>query len=159
MSSTAEQLLQDRMDVADAIYRYASTIDTKDHDGLRAVLADDLWAQYGNADPVSGGDVLAKWIAEATDPMLWQHHLLSVYHTDIEGDTARALTYHTSYQLPKDDPEHVLLLVGRYHQELRRGATGWQLTRIVFEILWGERRADVGGYLAEVGGAGPHPIP
>ena len=159
MAATAEQLLQDRLDVADAIYRYASTIDTKDAQGLRAVLADDLWAQYGNAEPISGGDTVAEWIAGAIEGMAWQHHLLSVYHTDIDGDTAKALTYHTSYQLAKDDPTTVFVLVGRYHQQLRRGDDGWQLTRIVFEILWGERRQDTTGYLAEVGGTGPHPIP
>ena len=159
MAASAEQLLQDRLDVADAIYRYASTIDTKDAKGLRTVLADDLWAQYGNAEPITCGDTVAEWIAGAIEGMAWQHHLLSVYHTDIDGDTAKALTYHTSYQLTKDDPTTVFVLVGRYHQQLRRGDDGWQLTRIVFEILWGERRQDTTGYLAEVGGTGPHPIP
>jgi hypothetical protein len=154
-----EQLLRDRLDVADAIYRYASTIDTFDNAGLRAVLADDVWAQYGNAEPVTGGDALAEWIDGATNDLVWQHHLLSVYHTDITGDTATALTYHTSYQLPRADPATVVVLVGRYHQQLRRGADGWLLTRIVFEILWGERRSDTTGYLAEVGGHGPRPIP
>jgi SnoaL-like domain len=153
------QLLQDRLDVADAIYRYASTIDTWDHTGLRAVLADDLWAQYGNAAPITGGDAVAEWIAGATKDLVWQHHLLSVYHTDITGDTATALTYHTSYQLPEDDPTTVIQLVGRYHQQLRRGANGWQLTRLVFEILWSERRQDTAGALAAVGGHGPRPIP
>jgi len=157
--STAAQLLQDRLDVADAIYRYASTIDTKDRAGLRAVLADDLWAQYGNAEPVVGGDNVAEWIAGATEDMLWQHHLLSVYHIEIDGDVAKALTYHTSYQVHKDDPDTVLVLIARYHQQLRRGANGWQLVRLVFEILWGERRQDTTGYLADVGGRGPHPIP
>ncbi|HEY5874661.1 MAG TPA: nuclear transport factor 2 family protein [Ilumatobacteraceae bacterium] len=152
------QLLQDRLDVADAIYRYASCIDTWDEKGLRAVLADDVWAQYGNTDPISGGDALAAWIAESTKDLVWQHHLLSVYHTEIDGDTAKALTYHTSYQLPKDDPETVRVLVARYQQQLRRGANGWQLTRIVFEILWGERRQDTTGFLAELGGHGPHPV-
>jgi ketosteroid isomerase-like protein len=159
MSLATEQLLQDRLDVADTIYRYASTIDTKDHAGLRSVLADDLWAQYGNAEPITGGEAVASWIAEAIEPMAWQHHLLSVYHTEIDGDTATALTYHTSYQLAKDDPDHVLLLVGRYHQRLRRHDDGWKLSRLVFEILWGEKRADENGYLAAVGGAGPHPVP
>jgi hypothetical protein len=156
---TPLQLLQDRLDVADTIYRYASCIDTWDEKGLRAVLADDLWAQYGNADPISGGDTVAAWIAEATTDLIWQHHLLSVYHTEIDGDTAKALTYHTSYQLAKDDPDTVRVLVARYHQQLRRGANGWQLSRIVFEILWGERRQDSTGFLAEVGGRGPHPLP
>ena len=103
--------------------------------------------------------LLAEWIDGATNDLVWQHHLLSVYHTDIDGDTAEALTYHTSYQLPRADPSTVVVLVGRYHQQLRRGADGWLLTRIVFEILWGERRSDTTGYLAEVGGHGPRPIP
>jgi len=72
--------LQDRMDVTDVLYRYASTIDRFDLAGLRSVLADDLWAQYGNAEPVSGGDAVASWIGEATANVVWQHHLLSVYH-------------------------------------------------------------------------------
>lgn len=159
MITTADQLLQDRLDVADAIYRYASSIDTWDTEGLRAVLADDLWAQYGNAEPITGGSNVAEWIADATKDLAWQHHLLSVYHTEIDGNTATALTYHTSHQLPKDDPTTVFVLVGRYRQQLRRSTAGWQLTRLVFEILWGERRQDTTGYLAEVGGSGPHPIP
>ena len=40
----------------------------------------------------------------ATEDMVWQHHLLSVYHTEIDGDTAKALTYHTSYQLAEGRP-------------------------------------------------------
>jgi len=84
--------------------RYASTIDAFDHAGLRGVLADDVWAQYGNADPVAGGDALARWIEEATATVVWQHHLLSVYHVDIDGDDAKALVYHTSHQLFEEDP-------------------------------------------------------
>ena len=159
MGADAVQLLQDRLDVADTIYRYASTIDRFDHAGLRGLLADDLWAQYGNDEPISGGDAVAGWISGATTGLVWQHHLLSVYHTDIDGDTAKALTYHTSYQLPEADPTTVLVLIGRYHQELRRSAGGWVLTRLVFEILWAERRQDTTGFLDEVGGYGPHPIP
>ena len=158
MDTDALQLLHDRLDVADTIYRYASSIDTWDNAALRAVLADDIWAQYGNDDPISGGDDVAAWIAGATADLAWQHHLLSVYHTEISGDTATALTYHTSYQRPSDDPSGVVVLVGRYHQQLRRSPTGWVLTRLVFEILWGERRHDT-GYLAEIGGSGPHPVP
>ena len=47
------------------------------------------------------------------------------------------------------------MLVGRYRNELRRGADGWRISKLVFEILWGERRKDTTGYLADVGGRGP----
>jgi hypothetical protein len=147
--------LQDRADITDLLYRYASTIDRFDLDGLRGVLADDLWAQYGNAEPVSGGDAVASWIGEAIANVVWQHHLLSVYHVDIDGDRASALVYHTSHQVFEDSPGTAKLLVGRYHNELRRESDGWRISRLVLEILWGEEKADAAGYLALIGGRGP----
>jgi hypothetical protein len=147
--------LQDRSDITDVLYRYASTIDHFDHAGLRSVLADDLWAQYGNAEPIVGGDAVASWIGEAIANVVWQHHLLSVYHVEVDGDTASALVYHTSHQVFEDDPDTAKLLVGRYHNELRRENDGWRITRLVLEILWGEEKADAAGYLALIGGRGP----
>ncbi len=154
-ADTAIRALQDRMDVTDVLYRYASTIDRVDAAGLRSVLADDVWAQYGNAEPVSGGDAVASWIGEATANVVWQHHLLSVYHVEVEGDVARALIYHTSHQVFDDAPDTAKLLVGRYHNELRREQDGWRISRLVLEILWGEEKADAAGYLALIGGRGP----
>jgi len=151
----AVRALQDRMDIIDVLYRYASTIDRFDAAGLRSVLADDVWAQYGNAEPVSGGDAVASWIGEATANVVWQHHLLSVYHVEVEGDLARALVYHTSHQVFDDAPDTAKLLVGRYHNELRREHGGWRISRLVLEILWGEEKADAAGYLALIGGRGP----
>ncbi len=151
----AIRALQDRADITDVLYRYASTIDRFDLDGLRSVLADDLWAQYGNAEPVSGGDAVASWIGEAIANVVWQHHLLSVYHVALDGDRASALVYHTSHQVFEDDPDTAKLLVGRYHNELRREPDGWKISRLVLEILWGEEKADAAGYLALIGGRGP----
>ncbi|HET9737040.1 MAG TPA: nuclear transport factor 2 family protein [Solirubrobacteraceae bacterium] len=147
--------LQDRAEITDVLYRYASTIDRFDRDGLRSLLADDLWAQYGNAEPISGGDAVAAWIAEATASVVWQHHLLSVYHVEVDGDRASALVYHTSHQVFEDDPDTAKLLVGRYQNELRREPDGWRISRLVLEILWGEEKTDATGYLALIGGRGP----
>ena len=151
----AVRALLDRSDVEDTLYRYASCIDRRDLEGVRAVLADDLWAQYGNAEPVVGGDTVVAWIDEYTTDCLWQHHLLSVYHVDIDGDRAKALVYHTSHQLFRSDPETAHKLIARYHNELRREPSGWKISKLVFELLWGERCKDETGLLAEVGGWGP----
>ena len=151
----AIRALQDRMDITDVLYRYASTIDRFDLEGMRRVLADDLWAQYGNADPVVGGGAVAAWIGEAIASVVWQHHLLSVYHVEVDGDRPSALVYHTSHQVFEDDPDTAKLLVGRYHNELRREHDGWKISRLVLEILWGEEKADAAGYLALIGGRGP----
>jgi len=157
-SVSVEQTLrtiQDRIEITDVLYRYASTIDRFDLEGLRDTLADDLWAQYGNADPVIGGDAVVAWIAEAIAPVTWQHHLLSVYHVEVDGEEAKALVYHTSHQLFEDEPESAKVLVGRYYNELRRGGDGWKISRLVLELLWGEAKVDTTGYFALVGGRGP----
>ena len=37
-ADAAVAAIQDRLDITDVLYRYASTIDEFDHDGLRAIL-------------------------------------------------------------------------------------------------------------------------
>jgi ketosteroid isomerase-like protein len=154
-SEPSLKALQDRLDIEDTIYRYASRIDRRDLEGIRATLADDIWAQYGNSEPLVGREAVLGFIDEATRECAWQHHLLSVYHVEVDGDTAKALVYHTSYQQYHGSPDVVHQIVARYHDELRRESEGWRISRLLFEILWGERRGDATGFLAEIGGRGP----
>jgi ketosteroid isomerase-like protein len=154
-TESAIRAIQDRGDITDVLYRYASTIDKFDYEGLRGVLADDIQATYGNADPIDGGDAVAAWIHEMTDNVTWQHHFLSVYHVDVDGDTAKALVYHTSHQLFEEEPDSPKLLVGRYHNELRREPDGWKISKLVLELLWAEAKVDTAGYFELVGGRGP----
>jgi ketosteroid isomerase-like protein len=153
---SAIRSIQDRVEITDVLYRYASTIDKFDTEGLRATLADDITAQYGNAEPITGGDEVAGWIGDAIATVVWQHHLLSVYHVEVAGDTAKALVYHTSHQVFEDDPKSAKLLVGRYHNELRREPDGWKISKLLLELLWGEVKVDAAGYLDLVGGRGPN---
>jgi ketosteroid isomerase-like protein len=147
---------RDRAEITDALYRYASATDRFDYvDGLRSVLADDIVAQYGNSDPLRGVDAVIDFFNDFTSGCVMQHHFLSVYHVDVDGDRAEALVYHTSHQLFDRSPGIVHVLVGRYHDELRRTPDGWKISKLLLELCWGERRADPSGYLADVGGRGP----
>jgi len=154
VDSARLQALEDRTDIAEVLYRYSSAVDSFDTDGLRSTLADDIHAQYGNGDPVDGGDKLVEWISGATATIIWQHHLLNVYHINIDGDQAKTLSYLTSYQVFKENPDAAIILVARYHDELRRTPDGWKISDRVMEVLWGESKADE-GYLANLGGRGP----
>lgn len=151
------QLLRDRVDIEETIYRYATTIDVCDWDGLRSVLADDVQGNYANmrSEPVNGADEMVAWIREATVGPIWQHHLLSVYSVEITGDTAKVLVYHTSHQNYKKDPETIDVLVGRYTNYCVRTSEGWKISNLNLEVGWGEQRKDVTGYFKTVGGRGP----
>jgi hypothetical protein len=149
------RLQLDRADATETLYRYCSTIDRRDMAGLRDTLADDVHARYGNADWVDGADDLVKWIDSATVGTLWQHHFISVYHVDLDGDHATALSYHTSHQMFASDPEVTQAIIARYHDKLARTDTGWKITEKVMEVLWAGERRDPNGRLVAIGGRGP----
>jgi hypothetical protein len=133
--------LVDRQLIEDTLYRYASSIDRGDHDALRSTLADDAVGVYGDNPPLVGADAVMAWITERTAGQAWQHHLLNVYHVDIDGDVASALTYHTSHQATVADPSTVSIIVARYHDKLRRvDGDRWCITYKQMEILRRERR-------------------
>jgi hypothetical protein len=151
--------LQDRFDVTDVLYKYAKSIDSFDREGLRSTLADDIHAQYGNLDPVDGGDALTEWIGGATSSIVWQHHHLSVFTVEVEGDSARALSYLISHQVFEGNLEEVKYLAARYHDELKRTAEGWKISRRVGEFLWAETRRVDNDFLSILGGRGPEVWP
>ena len=154
-TDAAVRALQDRADVTDVLYRYASAIDA--FDSRRA-------ARRAGRRPLGAvrqrrpgrrrrrGRALDR---RGDRTVVWQHHLLSVYHVDVDGDDAKALVYHTSHQVFEDDPDTAKLIVGRYSCELRREPGGWRISRLVLEILWAEDKTDPTGYLALIGGRGP----
>jgi hypothetical protein len=151
------QALKDRVDVIETMSRYAYSIDVNDFETLRSTLADDMTAQYANMhdEPLDGADTVVQWVNEATTGTIWQHHLISVYTVEIDGDTAKALVYHTSYQNYDRAPETADVLVGRYHNEFVRTPDGWKISKLLLEVLWGEQRQDAVGYFETVGGRGP----
>ncbi|MGA8336997.1 MAG: nuclear transport factor 2 family protein, partial [Solirubrobacteraceae bacterium] len=67
---------------------------------------------------------------------------------------AKTLSYLTSYQVFKENPDAAIILVARYHDELRRTAEGWKISKRIMELLWAESKADE-GYIASLGGRGP----
>jgi ketosteroid isomerase-like protein len=140
MNQSDLQELLDRQRITDTIYRYASTIDVKDYARLRETLTDDAVAQYAGADPIEGADAIVKWVDEMCVDKSWQHHMLNVYHVDIEGDEARTLVYHTSHQTTFDEPNKVVVIVARYTHILRRVGSGWKIADLRMMVGWMEER-------------------
>ena len=157
MSTTTESKVTawvDRLEAADAIYRYGAAIDSFDNDAIRAVFDDEITAQYGkNTDVLYGADTVLEFINGFTAECAWQHHFLNVYRADVDGDHAKVLVYHTSHQVFDSAPDTVNVIVARYHNELRRTDGVFRISKLYMEVLWAERRQDTSGYLEAVGGS------
>jgi hypothetical protein len=153
------QALQDRLEITDVVHMYSSAIDSFDKEGLRSVFADDARAEFGVLDPVEGGDAIVEWIFGATSAIDWQHHLLSLYRVNIQGDTATALSNMTSHQVFDGEPDVARILVARYRDELTRTPAGWKISRKVGEFLCAETRRGDDAYLAKVAGSAPKRAP
>lgn len=132
----AVQAILDRQAITDTLYRYASIIDNKDYGALRELFVDDAAARYADREWMEGADQIVAWIEEHSRDQMWQHHLLSVYHIDIDGDTASTLTYHTSHSIHVDEPTTATVIVARYHDELRRVDERWKIARKYMEVGW-----------------------
>jgi ketosteroid isomerase-like protein len=140
MDEGALERLLDRQAIEETLYRYASTIDLKDYATLRTVFVDDVVAQYAGAPEIHGADALVAWIEEMSVDQAFQHHLINVYHVDIDGDVARTYTYHTSHQVKASDPDTDLLIVGRYRDVLHRVDGSWKIAEKRMEVGWMEER-------------------
>src|ERR1700760_2608600 len=119
------QELLDFHQVSQVIYRYASTVDAKDRSPLRTLFVEVATAKYGDYPELTGVDVILDFIMTASEPREWLHHLLSVYHVDVNGDTAASLTYHTSHQIEPGGSVFGLI-VARYRHRLRRVDGVWK---------------------------------
>ncbi len=134
--------VEDRLAVSDTLLRYCSSVDSKDFEAVRQLFADDATASYGGSDWIQGADTIVAWLRAMTAEQTYQHHLLSVYHVDLDetGDEATALSYLVSHQIGAADPDTVLQLVSRYYDTLRRVDGTWRITKKEYVIGWAEVR-------------------
>jgi hypothetical protein len=130
-----DRVVDDRRQIAETLCRYASALDAKDEEGLRAVFADDVEAHYGRRDAMHGVGEVVDWILGYGRTQQWQHHHVSVYEVHVDGDSATALTYVTANQAPLTDPGLVSTTYGAYRDELRRIDGVWRVSRRSMDVF------------------------
>jgi uncharacterized protein (TIGR02246 family) len=130
-----------RLEDQDAIWRlfmtYRDHLDQRDFKAYASLFTDDaVW--IGNLGKVVGPaeieDMLAKTMEVWESDRQRTHHIVlnPVIDVDVDGngDTATA-TSNWGYVTRSDDDAPVLLMLGRYLDQLRRTADGWKFSRRV----------------------------
>jgi ketosteroid isomerase-like protein len=126
-----------RLEDQDAIWRlfmtYREHLDQRDFKAYASLFTDDaVW--IGNLGKVVGPaeieDMLAKTMEVWESDLQRTHHIVLNPVIDVDGDTANA-TSNWGYVTRSDSDAPVLLMLGRYIDQLRRTADGWKFSRRV----------------------------
>ncbi|MCD2114646.1 nuclear transport factor 2 family protein [Rhodococcus rhodochrous] len=125
----------DDLEIRRAITDYATLVDAQDWTRLAAIFDDDVVVEYHNGrTTVKGAKAVADYVQANTSHVAWQHHMVSPYGIDIDGDSATALAYLVSHQQVRGDDTEFLMMAADYTLELARREQGWVITRMVHTI-------------------------
>jgi 3-phenylpropionate/cinnamic acid dioxygenase small subunit len=137
------QLLTDRLDVIDTVYRFAAAIDTRDWAGYRAVFTDEIDVDYTSYRPGSIARMPADdWVGRATRlfPGLdASQHSISNPRVALDGDRAVLDCYvRADHSLVDPSGDSMFTIGGKYRMEMARLVDGWRINAVALTVLWNQ---------------------
>jgi 3-phenylpropionate/cinnamic acid dioxygenase small subunit len=137
MAGLTTDPLQDRLDVVDVLYRYASALDRRDWSLLRTCFVDDVVGRYSARGEVRGYGALEAMCRRALEPLDASQHLIGNPVVSVDGDVATASCYLQAQHVRLGEPGgETYTIGGSYHDELRRTPSGWRITTRRLEYTW-----------------------
>ncbi|WP_092806150.1 nuclear transport factor 2 family protein [Rhodococcus globerulus] len=130
------QTVQDKIEIAELIYRYARAVDTKNWELLTTVFTEDAHLDYSAVGyPAGSRDQVLTLLTQALGQVPLTQHFVTNVEVELDGDTAnvRAMFYNPM-QLP--GAAAMTYCGGNYHHEVVRTADGWKSARLTEENLW-----------------------
>jgi ketosteroid isomerase-like protein len=130
--------LLDRAAINDVLDDYAAGIDGRDFGLVASLFTDDAQLDYTTSGgPTGDRDAVMHWLRETLPAVALTQHLLVNRRIRVDGDTATASTdLFNPLLFGSDDNMQVLLLGGRYDDELIRTQDGWRISRRVHTTTW-----------------------
>jgi SnoaL-like domain len=129
----------DRLDVLDAVHRFAAAIDERDWTAYRAAFTDEITIDYSTYRPGSAGPTTADaWVARASRlfPGLdATQHTITNARVTIAVDEAVCESYvRAAHALDGD----VYTIAGHYTHHLVRAAPRWLIDHVTLRVAWAE---------------------
>ena len=130
--------LLDRAQINDLLDDYARGIDERDFALVASLFTADADLDYtSSGGPAASRDEVIDWLRASLPAVTLTQHLLTNRRIRIDGDTASATTELFNPLLFEGDAGTTLLLLGgRYADELRRQPDGWRIARRVHVTTW-----------------------
>lgn len=136
----AADILFDRANISDVLYRYAKAIDTKDWDLFATCFTEDVEVDFSSAGwskIIHGRDPWTQLLSSAIDGLDATQHLTGNHVHEIRGDEATLTAYVQAvhqYNNPHGDPEYTI--GGYYDCELLRTPDGWRIRKYRVTVTW-----------------------
>ncbi|MDP3761922.1 MAG: nuclear transport factor 2 family protein [Ramlibacter sp.] len=135
--------LVDRLDVVDALYRFAAGQDLGDKELFRSAWAADAELDFVqparrlgvDLPPFKGRDNITESIIGSVSGLTTTHTVTNPRVT-IDGDRATLFALVEAQHLPKTDHSRHLLLKNFYWCDLVREAGAWKIRRMRIENAW-----------------------
>ncbi len=142
------QLLLDREDISQVLYRYATAIDTRDWDLLATCFTKDLEADFrafGGREIVKGRDIWLEAIKSTIAGLDATQHLTANHVHTVDGDSGTLVAYLQALHrldTARSDPEYTV--GGYYTCDMLRGEDGqWRMRRYSLSVTWHRGNRDI----------------
>jgi hypothetical protein len=131
----------DRLAVAEAVYRYAAGVDGRDWSLYRAQFADrvriDFSSHFGQPAAEMTADDWVAGVRPLFDGLHATQHMMTNPLADVAGDAARIrMSVQATYVLDPKDETSRYTVGGYYDDELVRAGDRWLLTAVKLTVLW-----------------------
>jgi hypothetical protein len=136
------QEIADRLEIGEALARYALAVDTGDWDLLDAVFTPDAVIDFTASGGVRGPLAETRaWLAQVLPAWPGRQHLIGATTITFDGDEAAVTASFTDTLSPSRDmigadTRGLLRGGGLYHHTMVRTPRGWRSRRLVQEQLW-----------------------
>ena len=133
---------EDKLAVAECLYRYATGVDTSDWAMYRSVFADEVEFDFSSFGPGLAPVTMAAddWV-RGLKPMFGAlaatQHMMSNPLVELDGDIAQITMYVRAHHVfDPDDPESYYTIGGYYHNRLVRERENWKLVQVKLIVTW-----------------------
>lgn len=142
------QELADRAAIVDAVIAYATAVDTRDWERLRALFTEDACWEYGAAgERLRGPHAIVARISTGVQRLDATQHLNGNHVAAVHGDEAEHTCYYQAQHVRLGLPDGERFLAGgRYDDRLRRTPDGWRFTARKIISVWSEGNPAVLGF-------------
>lgn len=142
------QDLKDRSDIADAVKKFATSVDTLDFDLYRSIFADEVDMDVSSFSGLPAEKVsMDEWVEQIRGFLPGfdsTQHVLSNFVIDVSGEDASCVVYMKAEHFvanTQGDNSHAI--GGFYTFGLNRSSGDWKIVAMTLNVTWSRGNRDV----------------